>query len=110
MTDRELQRRFLPMSETSYYILLSLTTDTHGYAIMQEVDALTGGRVRLGAGTLYGTLGKMTKERLIEVVAEEDRRKLYRLTPRGRSVLRLEIARLEELLRNAARLGEVTDA
>ncbi len=110
MPDHELQRRYLPMSETSYYILLSLTTDKHGYAVMQEVDSLTGGRVRLGAGTLYGTLGKMTDEKLIEVVAEQDRRKVYRLTPRGRKVLRLEIRRLGELLANAEGLGEADDA
>lgn len=106
MDDATIQKRYLPMSESAFYILLSLAGEKHGYAVMQDVEALTAGRIRLGAGTVYGTLGKMEKEGLIEVTAEADRRKMYRLTTLGRQVLRLEIGRLEELVRNAQRVKE----
>ena len=90
------------MSETAYYILLSLlSVERHGYAIMQHVEELTKGRIRLGAGTLYGTLSKMEKGKLIEVVAEADKRKIYRITVFGKEVLLTEIARIRELYRSS---------
>lgn len=98
------QRAYLPMSESAYYILLSLTEIRHGYGIMQHVESLTTGRIRLGAGTLYGSLSRMEKDALIGVVAEEERRKLYRLTGAGQLLLRLEISRLGELYQNGTRL------
>jgi DNA-binding PadR family transcriptional regulator len=94
------------MSESAFYILLSLASEKHGYAVMQDVEAMTAGRIRLGAGTVYGTLGKMEKQALIKVTAEEDRRKVYRLTTLGKRLLRLEIRRLEELVRNAQPVKE----
>lgn len=103
-----LAQKTLPLSETAFYILLSLQRERHGYGIMQDVATLTDGRVQIGAGTLYGTLGKMEKQRVIEATAREERRKLYRLTAVGRQLLMLEIKRLEELVRNAHRALEVT--
>ena len=100
-------RRNLPLSETAFYILLSLRNERHGYGIMQDVEAMTEGRVRLGAGTAYGTLGKMEKQGFIEATAVEDRRKLYHLTGAGRELLQREIERLHELVRNAQRFEEV---
>lgn len=100
-------QRNLPMSETAYYILLSLRRERHGYGIMQDVETMTKGRLRIGAGTLYGTLGKMEKQGFIEVAAVEDRRKLYSLTEEGAELLRREIERLEELVRDARRSREV---
>ncbi|MBN1880479.1 helix-turn-helix transcriptional regulator [bacterium] len=100
MDERTKIKRFLPMSETAFYILLSLITERHGYGIMQEVERVTTGRIKLGAGTLYGSLQKMEKEKLIRASGEVDRRKLYELTALGREVLRLEVCRLEELLKN----------
>ena len=100
-------QRNLPMSETAYYILLSLRRERHGYGIMQDVETMTKGRLRIGAGTLYGTLGKMEKQGFIEVTAVEDRRKLYSLTKEGAELLRCEIERLEELVRDARRSREV---
>ncbi len=97
----------LPLSETGYYILLSLRRERHGYGIMQDVESMTDGRLRIGAGTLYGTLGKMEKQGFIEATAVEDRRKLYQLTADGRELLRREIERLDELVRNARRSEEV---
>lgn len=94
------QRAYVPMSETAYYILFSLTEPRHGYGIMQHVEVITNGRLRLGAGTLYGSLSRMEKDRLIDVVAEEQRRKIYQINAAGKALLQVEINRLQELLTN----------
>lgn len=101
------QQAYLPMSESAFYILLSLSEPRHGYGIMQHVEAITSGRLRLGAGTLYGSLSRMEKDALIEVVAEEDRRKVYRITAPGVTLLKREISRLEELYTNGTNQMEV---
>ncbi|MGG1519505.1 PadR family transcriptional regulator [Paenibacillus oryzisoli] len=101
MSQSKLYQQYLPMSETAYYILLSLTEIRHGYGIIQFVEELTGGRIRLGPGTIYGSLSRMEKDKLIKAVAEEDRRKLYQITPSGIELLKLEIARLKELYENS---------
>jgi len=102
MKDKKQISAYIPMSETAYYILLSLLFEKrHGYAIMQHVEDLTKGRIRLGAGTLYGTLGKMEKGKLIEVVTEVDKRKVYQITLFGKEVLVTEIARIRELYRSS---------
>lgn len=98
MNTEKLRKDYLPMTETAYYILLSLNEPRHGYAIMQHVEKLTNQRIKLGAGTMYGSLSKMEKDALITQVAEEDRRKIYNISERGKTLLRLEIARLQELL------------
>ena len=96
---------YIPMSETAYYILLSLLeTERHGYAIMQHVEEVTKGRIRLGAGTLYGTLSKMEKGGLIQVAQEVDKRKIYRITEFGAAVLRVEIVRIRELYHNSEKV------
>lgn len=95
------------MSETAYYILLSLVSERHGYGIMLEVERITEGRLKLGAGTLYGTLQKMEKDKLIQATGEVERRKMYQLTGLGRSVLKMELKRLEELIRNGQVVMEV---
>ena len=104
MNEQALKKRYLPMSETAYYILLSLTSEQHGYGIMQNVEQITEGRIRLGAGTLYGTLQKLEKEKLIEASREEDRRKFYKLTQTGVTLLRYELQRLSELVENGNRI------
>ncbi len=104
MNEQTLKKRYLPMSETAYYILLSLTSEQHGYGIMQNVEQITEGRIRLGAGTLYGTLQKLEKEKLIEASREEDRRKFYKLTQTGLTLLRYELDRLSELVGNGNRI------
>lgn len=104
MNEQALKKRYLPMSETAYYILLSLTSEQHGYGIMQNVEQITEGRIRLGAGTLYGTLQKLEKEKLIEASREEDRRKFYKLTQTGLTLLRYELQRLSELVENGNRI------
>jgi DNA-binding PadR family transcriptional regulator len=96
-----LKKEYLPMTETAFYMLLSLSDTRHGYGIMQHVEELTAGRVRLGAGTVYGTLSRMEKDGLIAAVAEVERRKLYRITAIGNGLLKAEAARIKELYDNA---------
>ena len=104
MSLEKARNRYIPMSETMFYILLSLREARHGYAIMQHVEELTRGRIRLGAGTVYSSLGKLEGDGLIESVAEEDRRKIYKITPVGSAILREEAGRIAELYKNSGGL------
>ena len=88
------------MTETAYYLLLALGEERHGYGAMLHIEELTAGRLKIGAGTIYGTLSKMEKDGLIMAISEDERRKTYKQTENGRKLLELEITRLEELLRN----------
>ena len=95
------------LTEAVYYILLSLKTPLHGYGIIQNVETLSRGRVRLAAGTLYGALNTLLEKGWIRALPEEDRKKEYEITPQGQQILRQEILRLSELLENGKRiLGE----
>ncbi len=91
---------YIPMSETAYYIILSLLDERHGYGIMQYVADLTDKRINLGAGTLYGTLSKLEKAELIRMTKEEAKRKYYKITNFGKEVLEEEIKRITELYEN----------
>ena len=71
------------LTEQMYYVLLALTEERHGYGIMQDTAALTGGRVIIGAGTLYALLSRFEADGLIRLSAERDNRKYYRLTEEG---------------------------
>ncbi len=101
----------LALTESTYYILLALFSPQHGYGIMQQVEALSNGRVRLAAGTLYGALNALCDKGWIVQLPVEDgsRRKEYRLTLKGLDVLKAEIARLRELLENGERIVEGKD-
>ncbi len=106
----KLKHEYLPMSETAYYMLLSLGEVRHGYGIMQHVEELTNHRIRLGAGTVYGTLSRMEKDGLIRAVAEVERRKLYQITAAGVGLLKAEAARIRELYENGKRVrGDIYD-
>lgn len=97
-----------PMNESSalteaiYYILLSLCSAQHGYGIMQQVEQMSGGRVHLAAGTLYGALNSLcSKEWIAALPCEEgSRRKEYIITAKGKRVLMAELQRLRELVKN----------
>ena len=99
----------LPLPLSQLYILLALTDrDRHGYAIMREIEAFTGGTVTMGPGTLYGAVKQMLNAGLIEESAErpdpqldDERRRYYRLTALGRDALDAEVMRLEQLTRTA---------
>lgn len=98
--DAHIRKVYVPMTETGFYILLCLQQPMHGYGIVQQVEKLTDGEIRLSPGTMYGTLSKMEKDRLIRFVREEEKRKIYCITPLGREVLQLEMRRIERLFRN----------
>jgi DNA-binding PadR family transcriptional regulator len=91
--------KYLPLSESTCYIMLALVEPAHGYAIMQKVEAISEGIVKLGPGTLYGVLATLEKEELICKTKEEERRKYYALTPFGIQVLAAQIQRLEVMAR-----------
>ena len=102
----------LALTESTYYILLSLYSPQHGYGIMQQTEALSHGRVRLAPGTLDGALNSMCEKGWILQLPVEDgsRKKEYRLTESGRAVLKNEIERLKELVRNGESIvGGKTD-
>ena len=100
---------FLPLHQNWFHILLSLVgREQHGYGIMQEVLERTTGTVRLWPATLYGSLKRLIGDGLIEESGErpapeldDARRRYYKLTRLGRSVLELECKRLEEMVRMA---------
>lgn len=98
--DPHIKKVYVPMTETGFYILLCLQEEMHGYSIVQKVDTLTGGEIRLSPGTMYGSLSKMEKDGLIVFVREEEKRKIYRISKLGREVLDLEMKRIERLYRN----------
>jgi DNA-binding PadR family transcriptional regulator len=98
---------FLPLSPATLHILLALAAeDRHGYGIMLEVARQSEGQYKLGPGTLYDNLQKMMKLDMVEEAPspstnDDPRRRYYRLTPRGRSILSSEVARLERVIREA---------
>ena len=96
----------LALTESTYYILLSLFSPQHGYGIMQQTEEMSHGRVRLAAGTLYGALNTLCDKGWIIQLPVEDgsRRKEYRLTEKGKAVLSREVQRLRELADNGERV------
>ena len=88
------------MTETSFYILLCLREESHGYNIIRKVEKLMDGEIRISPGTMYGSLSKMEKDGLIRFVREEDKRKIYFITDFGKDVLALEMKRIERLYQN----------
>lgn len=99
--NEKLRKAYLPMTETAFYILLSLVKPSHGYAIIENVAKMTDDRIKLGPGTIYGSLSKMNKDNLIQIIQEESNRKIYQITEIGTDILQLEKARIEELYRNS---------
>ena len=110
-TSRHDVERFLPLSVPQFHILLSLVDgDRHGYGIILEIAERTGGRLRLGTGTLYTAIAGLAAGGLLvrapqRRAGEDERRRYYRLTPIGRAVLDADVARLGAQLRQARRKG-----
>ena len=107
---KKLPETLLPLTPAVLHILLALADgERHGYAIAQEVEAMSEGQVRMGPGTLYGSILRMTSSALVEEVSTrrrgdgDERRRYYRLTAFGRRVLVLELARLEAVVTLARR-------
>ena len=96
-----------PMTEAMYYILLALLKPGHGYGMMQRIRELSGGRLEMGPGTLYGVLSRMTREGLITFTGEEGRRKTYAITEAGKNALLAEYGRIKRLAEDGKILEEV---
>jgi len=99
------------LTEAVYYILLSLYKPTHGYAIMQNINSLTRGRISLGPGTLYGAINTLIEKKWITSVVSmvrerEPRKKEYLITDAGKAAVENEIERLRELLENGRTITE----
>ena len=96
------------LTEAVYYILLSLLTPRHGYGIMQNAKLLSGGRVKLAAGTLYGAINSLLEKGwIMGLPGEKDsRKKEYVITENGKTVLQAELQRLKELVENGMRILE----
>ena len=100
------RKKLETLTEQMFYVLLALRQERHGYGIMQAITALTGGRVNVGAGTLYALLERFEQDGLILLTRTELNRKYYRLTPHGEKVLvdeyqriRQQAADMEQVLR-----------
>lgn len=98
--DAHIRKVYVPMTETGFYILMCLQEEMHGYSIVQKVEVMTDGDVKLSPGTMYGSLSKMEKDGLIRFVREEEKRKIYVITKLGQEVLQLERKRIARLYRN----------
>lgn len=99
----------IPLTESMFYILMVLHKPMHGYGITQEVASLTGGRVVLGAGTLYGALKTLKDRQWIELtgpVSGPRNKKEYVITEAGRRIYHREVGRLREAVHNAEMLEE----
>jgi DNA-binding PadR family transcriptional regulator len=98
----------IALTEAVYYILISLYTPLHGYGIMQNVERLSAGRVKLAAGTLYGAISAMLEKEWISTLPGEEnsRKKEYQITKLGRKVATNELHRLRELLTNGQKIIE----
>lgn len=110
MTDSHPQQQILnkyqPLSETAFYMLLALMVESsHGYGISKYVAELTGERIVLGSGTIYGTLNKMLKDGLVTVYADGDRKKVYEITDLGISVFQREKMRIKEVYEHSRIIG-----
>ena len=95
--DQHIKKVYMPMTETAFYILFCLQKPNHGYGIVQIVENLSEGAIRLAPGTMYGSLSKMEKDGVIRFVREEDKRKIYEITSLGKEILDIEINRINRL-------------
>jgi len=86
------------LTETTFFILLSLYKPNHGYGIMQFIENETDGRLSLGAGTLYGALNTLLKKGWIKLCSEDDKRKKeYLITEEGKKISEIELIRLKQI-------------
>ena len=97
-------KKYLPFTEATAYILLALSEPLHGYAVMQKVETMSKKTIKIGPGTLYGAFSTLESEGLIVKVGEDNRRKSYLLTDKGKQVLKEHIRRLAIMVKN----GEIT--
>ena len=99
--DPHIKKVYVPMAETAFFILLCLRKPNHGYGIVQMVEKMTDGAIKLTPGTMYGSLSKMEKDHVIRFIREDDKRKIYQITDLGLEVLQIELKRIERLYKIA---------
>lgn len=105
-------QKMMPLTETSFYVLISLLEPLHGYGIMQKVEKLSNGRIVFGPGTLYGAINNLQSLGLLSLYGDagsNGRKKTYLVTNKGRDLINLEIKRLKEMVKNAEMLIENND-
>lgn len=99
----------LPLTEALFYILLAVRKPNHGYGIIQEVSEITGGRLVLGPGTLYGAINSLLLKKWIRLYSEDKtsrKKKEYLITEEGKKAFFKEVERLKELIQNSKLMGE----
>jgi len=104
MNEKSLTKH-LPLTEATYYILLSLVSPKHGYAVMQEVEKISASTVRLAPGTLYGAFTSLEENKLIVMVEKEGRRKIYQITEKGIRILIEHVDRLKIMIQCAEKIN-----
>ncbi|MCK5387862.1 MAG: helix-turn-helix transcriptional regulator [Candidatus Izimaplasma sp.] len=95
--------KYSPLTEATFYILLSLNSPLHGYGIIKKVEGLTNKRLKLAPGTLYGAIRTLLDYKLIELISEDMNnkgKKMYQSTISGKKLLYYEITRLREMVNN----------
>ncbi len=99
------RNQYLPLTETTYYILLALLEPAHGYIVMQKVEEMSDGDVRIAAGTMYGAIENLLNLNWIcSVPTSDKRRKVYQITPAGLEMVELETKRIRQLSKLAESL------
>ena len=97
-------KKYIPMTESTYYTLLALNEPRHGYAIMQFISDLTKKRIQMGTGTLYTMLGRLVEDKLINIVSQDSIKKVYQITEEGQALVKIEIDRLTHQLENGEQI------
>jgi DNA-binding PadR family transcriptional regulator len=95
--------KFTPLTEATFYILLSFSKPLHGYGVIKTIEKNTNGRLKIAAGTLYGVITSLLSNKLITLVSEETskkKKKEYQITELGKQLLEYEINRFEEMIKN----------
>ena len=103
-------KKYIPMTETTYYTLLAVMEPRHGYAIMQFVIRLTYGRIQLGTGTLYTMVGRLVEDDIIRIVSVDGGKKTYHIMDAGIELLVRETERLNQQLDNGRDILKCTSA
>ncbi len=103
------RKEFETLTPQMFYILLSLKKPRHGYEIMQSIQTMTDGQLTVGAGTLYTLLSRFQNDNYIDLIGEENRKKIYLLSPLGEKKLKSEYDKMMIMLKNYTKLFEEED-
>lgn len=98
------RKQLQTLTEPMYYVLLSLKNPLHGYGIMQKIDEITSGRVKVGPGTLYNLIDRFEKEEIVKKVESTGIKKNFQLTDKGLQLLNKEILRLKMLISDGEKI------